>query len=364
MWASYNNLSMAENPKWWADYILTNTDNSTRDPMQKSADVNIIHFNIAYCLLALPINLYAALIILSTSKLRNQPKYKIQLYVTVSNLFTILNDIEETVYHFWPSEALCQSYVSTLSLSHVILFYNTFLVLFDRTFAITQLKFYRRMMNSIITNCVSFFSSLILILFINWVYIVGAAPVRCAYNTFHISTLVVTCSVLFLMCCFLFTFIRVKTRSDPEPLAVKIKNWAQDRVNTSPVAAPHQEETDSIIQSVADALDLMEEKKCTRNSTTSLITILFLPFVIIMMSLPSFICLQFLPPDSSTCSPLLTIASYDNKVSSFNALLSPFIVICNVPELFLPPIFNCFKRFRPSPHSTIQRLRNFTTTFV
>ena len=331
MWISFYNSSMVENSKWWVDYVLANEDNSIQNPLEKAADVNVIQFNIGYVSLALPINSYVAFIILSTPSLRNQFQYVIMLYDIVSNLFSILNDVEETVFYFWPSEELCQTYVSTIGLSHIILLYNTFLVLLDRLLAITQLQFYCRMLTPLVVNLFPFITTFLLVLLIDWVFLFGVAPIRCAYNPIHVSTLVGTGCVLFVVCCILFILIRIKTRPNPS------------------VNEPHQEEeleqTKSTIEAVADALDLLEEKKWTRKYVTAFIAILYIPYVItIITSLPSFICIQFYPADSSTCSPLVLMASYETKFSSLNTIISPWIVICSRPQ-FYSPLINCLKRF-------------------
>ena len=102
----------------WGDKVMRNTDKSIKDPMEKAKNLYVFNFNIGYGSVALPLNLYVVLVILSDSKLRNDPKYVMKVKTALCSLFIVLTDAEEAAYFFWRSEELCHSLIFTIG-SHL-----------------------------------------------------------------------------------------------------------------------------------------------------------------------------------------------------------------------------------------------------
>ena len=185
---------------------------STQDPMERAASVYVFIFNIVNCLMALPLNLYIALIILSTNRLRNQPKYVMKVITASSSLLTLLKDGQEAIYYIEPSEMLCQSSIFTLAWPPVFLMFNTFLTLVDRTVAINKPQFYKENVTPIVVIVSSLLLNFTLVFLLDFVYIFGVEPLRCAYQTPHLLTLIITWFTLFSSCVALASLIYDKTR--------------------------------------------------------------------------------------------------------------------------------------------------------
>ena len=172
---------------------------------------------------------------------------------------------------------------------------------------------------------------LMLSLFVNWVYVFGVEPVRCAFQTFHVGTVTVTWFVLFISSAIIAIFIYLKTK---------------------PVSSEQDHDHDDAVS--------IDEKKWARKFMFSLIPIFLLPLVPALTSLPNLICLQFFPPDSAQCRFLFLVATYDNKISSLNAIISPLLIVWRDSELH-SPFLNWLNRFS---RSFIMRISNLISTIV
>ena len=82
-------------------------------------------------------------------------------------------------------------------------------------------------------------------------------------------------------------------------------------------------QADLLIQDIGEAPDFVKEIKSTHQRVPSLLTLYILPFLSAITSTTAFICTQFYPPDSDTCSPLVLLDTYDDKLFSLGALISP-----------------------------------------
>ena len=188
--------------------------------------------------------------------------------------------------------------------------------------------------------CWSLILNLSLVLLVNWVYVFGIEPIRCAYQEHRLLTLVGTGCILFFLCIFLAPSI-YSIVSLPSPSAAK-----KQLVNELVIAvfnnnSPAVDDSDIIInnsppipiQEVTDALTLIELKESTRKFVTSLLTPFLLPLVAMITSLPACVCLELFPSatdgesSNNTCHFLILVASYDDKLFSPQALISPLMTI-------------------------------------
>ena len=89
--------------------------------------------------------------------------------------------------------------------------FNTFLTLVDRTVAITKPQFYKENVTPIV-DISSLLLNFTLVFLLDFVYIFGVEPLRCAYQTPHLLTLIITWFTLFSSCVALASLIYDKTR--------------------------------------------------------------------------------------------------------------------------------------------------------
>ena len=350
-----------EHPEW-GDYVWRNKNGSITDPMQKAKNFYVFNFNLTIGSFALPLNLYVAFVILSDTKLRNDPKYVVKLIGALCSLITLLSDGQEIVYYLWPNEELCHSSIFTLGWSNLIFIFNTFLALVDQFFAITKPKLYRQKVTPLIMAVWSVILNFLLILLLDFVYIFEVDEIHCAFNAIHAMTLLITWFLLFISSAILTTLIYYKTR----PVLPMTLNF--NPTNNSPVADNQKTIPDSLlIEAVGEALHLMNEMEFGRQLITSLIPIFILPFLLVVLSVPAFVCVQFYPPNDATCSGIVLLVSYDYKLFSLNALISPLITICK-DVTFHWPLTKIPKWFTNLQHrifhSLIQRLYNFNSNIL
>ena len=108
----------------------------------------------------------------------------------------------------------------------------------------------------------------------------------------------------------------------------------------------------------------VDEKLWARKFMFSVIPIFLLPLVPTLTSLPCTVCVQFYPAESEQCRALVLVASYDNKIISLTAIISPQLVIQRDPELrapFINWINNYRRRYR---RSRVKRFSNLLSTIV
>ena len=325
----------------WIGSVITNEDGSIKDPMVKAENFFIFLFDIVNSSLTLPTNLYFGLVILCNSRLRNQPKYVMKfITTTVCSLFTVFTDGQEAIYFIWPSEQLCKSSVFTFLWSGDILLLNILLALIEQFVAISKPKLYNEKVTPLLVAVLSALINFLFILFIDWVYVFGVEPIRCAYNKKHFLTLVITWFLRLFSCAALAISIYAKTK----PLPV-----------------------DELTDLTEEALDLQKKMKSARQTVTGFIPILILIFLTKFISLSAYFCSLFYSVNHSTCSTLILISAYDDKLFSLSSLISPLIINYKDPELHSSPsLLKCFKpRHRPLTHSDILaiiRLNNLMKT--
>ena len=158
--------------------------------MEKFGNVYVFTFNITNSVMALPINFYVVLIILLSSQLRKQPKYLMKINASICSLFTLLTDGFESAYYIEPSQELCHASVFTLGWSNIFLLFNTLLALIDCWLEMTKPKFYAENVTPMFLVVLSSILNAMLIFLLDWVYIFGVEPVRCALPHHLVSTFI------------------------------------------------------------------------------------------------------------------------------------------------------------------------------
>ena len=267
MLTSINNVTVVDEHLEWGDYVIRNADRSVKDPMEKASNGYVVGFNIVNGSLALLVNSYVATIILLNNRLRNQPRNVIQLSTVLCSILTIFTDGEEAAYHFWPSDQLCHSFVITLGWPNVILMLYILLALIDQLLAITKPQFYRQKITSRLVIVSSLLINFIFILLLDWVFIFGGEPVRCAYQTNHALTVWCVWCGLFFSCIVLAALIYLKAQTEPRAVtnaspSKKTPTASLIHRNNSLVVFAEQKEMqlDLLIRAVGESLTLFKEK--------------------------------------------------------------------------------------------------------
>ena len=127
---------------------------------------------------------------LLSSQLRKQPKYLMKINASICSLFTLLTDGFESAYYIEPSQELCHASVFTLGWSNIFLLFNTLLALIDCWLEMTKPKFYAENVTPMFLVVLSSILNAMLIFLLDWVYIFGVEPVRCALPHHLVSTFI------------------------------------------------------------------------------------------------------------------------------------------------------------------------------
>ena len=225
------------------------------------------------------------------------------------------------------------------------------LSLMNRLIAVTKPVFHRTKVTPRLVVCWSLILNLSLVLLVNWVYVFGIEPIRCAYQEHHLLTLVGTWFILFFLCIFLAASIYLIV-SSPSPAAAKKQLDNKLAIAVLNNNSPAVDDGDKIfnnsqpivIQEVKDALALIELKESARKFVTSLLPLFLLPLVAMITSLPACVCLELFPSaadgesSNNTCTFPILVASYDDKLFSLQALISPLMTIWKDTEIHAPLI--------------------------
>jgi hypothetical protein len=197
---------------------------------------------------------------------------------------------------------------------------------------------------------------------IDWVYIFGYQPIRCAYQEDHVLSIIVTGCFLVFSCIFFVVLIRSKTRTTS---TIHHQSQQQDPITNSPVVDQNNDQIHHhlTINAVQEALALIEEKASARRFANGFILLFALTISTVLTSIPAVVCVQFYRPDDVQCSALFSLATYDDKIVSLQALISPLLIIFRDQRLV-----NWLKRFFCHQlnyrRSFPKRLSNFLSTIV
>ena len=318
----------------WGDKVMRNTDKSIKDPMEKAKNFYVFNFNIGYGSVALPLNLYVVLVILSDSKLRNDPKYVMKVKTALCSLFIV-------VPHRCRRSRLLLIVAQwrILPFSHLhyrmaecLLLFNTLIDLIYQLIDISNSKWTLRF---VITSSIILHFRLILLgvatrLGLHFRRRSGSLRLS---NGSHVNCCSYIWLVLFLSCTILVAWIYyVKARPDNSQLSSSAAS-----LHNSPVAVNAEQINYDTIGSIAEALILMEKKKSARSRTSQF------GFSLSSWLWPVF---QDLSVSNLTqpIAALVLIASYHNKLNSLLALINPLIVIGRELQLYSTPLIKCFNR--------------------
>ena len=207
MWQNYPNCSVSDDATArnlenadWGD-VVRKPDCSVQNPL----DVNVyfILFQGFICVVGFPINFEIVYRIVYDKVLLRKSRYVIQLFSTVSNLFTLFTNILQIVYFIFRknkelSQKLCHIYVSIFALSYGVFFLNLLASLIDSfvstNFSILHKKKFTRRR---VIYCLSF-ANLALIVVMKWVFISQIVPVHCAIQPIHAKNIQFTIVPLFI----------------------------------------------------------------------------------------------------------------------------------------------------------------------
>lgn len=284
--------------------VLQNTDRTIKSPMIKD-NLYVCIFDLVNGFAGLVVNMCFGIFILLNPHLRRQPVYLIHLSKVFGNIVALSADIVEAVNYLSPDgeEKLCHFVVSTFAFSFTTFFVNQLLSLIDRYVQTIYPDWHRSKKSSTVFISVVVGSIVLLNLFValalNWIYIFHLAQIRCALHVNHVTFARIFVS--FIIIAFLIFFI-----------VFSVKTSAPAISNT--VEADHNQ------------IQLLQS---SRKFLWSLVPLLFIPFLVVGVSLSTLICLSFYPNDENTCRILVFVSTYDNKLLSFQAFLYPFITWYN-----------------------------------
>ena len=212
--SSNNNSSCWHRPDWGKDQVVRNShDGLVRRPINMNPGLFVIH-----CLIC-PVGLVANIqtifqIACSSGGSGSGNRGIFQLGTLISSIFILLEAILEMGYHLspppggdgqycddWPSSqmSICLVHTFFSSIPYVLFFFNLLISLVD--------WFISRFIESIYHHLIPWLlivSNLSLGLSLNWVFISGQLPIRCAIQPTHASTVDLTLLTLYSACVIVF----------------------------------------------------------------------------------------------------------------------------------------------------------------
>lgn len=210
----------------WGDEVLRNKDRSVKHPMEINEPFAWVLGTI--CIVGLLVHLEIITHIFYDKTMRLKSKYLIQLAIAFSDLFIIFA-VTVVILHFvyGPNETVCHIFVVFfLSISYNCFFLNYFLSVIECFVAITfPLWHHVYVTPQLVGHCLIGLN-LTMILSMEWPFISGLLPVRCALQPIHGLIINGISSVLFLLCfnlcCIDFGITLFHLRRTHLPIAVAI----------------------------------------------------------------------------------------------------------------------------------------------
>lgn len=201
----------------WNDDVMRNEDETVMSPT-----VVEIHITVGYglcCLLfGLPLNVHAAnCVALERNIMENgsdEPFNNLLLARIFSALFTLFAMVVEMISglsmdddgdqedDYGDATLLCRFNVFLMGLPYLLFLFNLFLSLVH---CHAPRKFHKLFQPHVIASL-----NLTLTLAVNWLYVVGGVPLRCAYQKTHIVTLAATLFLLYFPCLILAVLVHLK----------------------------------------------------------------------------------------------------------------------------------------------------------
>ena len=201
----------------WSDDLMRNADDSTLSPT-----VVEIHITVGYglcCLLfGLPLNVHAANCVARERNLlengSDEPFNNLLMARIFSAVFTLFAMVVEMISGLSTDDdgdqevddatLLCRFNVLLTGLPYLLYLFNLFLSLVHHC---KPRNFHKLFQPHVIASL-----NLSLALAVNWLYVVGGAPLRCAYQKTHVATLAATLFLLYFPCVILTVFVHLKQR--------------------------------------------------------------------------------------------------------------------------------------------------------
>ena len=184
----------------WGDDILRDQQGKVVNPMAMNAYLAVILG--VLCCVGFPLNFTVFNRIVNDKKMRERPRYILELAIVFSGIFTLCMNVVQIVHYllslqFGASEWLCHFYVVVfMGLPYVTLLFNCFLSLIDCFTAITFPLWHRHKVTARAVVYWLIGLNLVVALAVKWAFISATIPVRCAFQPSHGLTIRWTESVL------------------------------------------------------------------------------------------------------------------------------------------------------------------------
>ena len=317
-------------------------------------------FHCGCCAVGLPLNFYIAFGLCDRKKkLYEKPRNILLLSLVVCNILTLLMAIDEIVYYFWPDESVCRLFVTVIELPYILFFFNLLLSLVDRYVAMARPVWHH---SNVTVPFVSFWLVVLnasLALAVNWVYVTGAAELRCQIEMSQAKTLDATLLVL-CVSCIVFTVVDyVETRTllpiaphrqsscnsatiavptlsssvlhrDGDGAMAHHFNPPPPVVNEPTAAAPEATATMGVHMNVG-TLQRMETE-ATRTLMAGIIALVLLPCPLLIFTFTHLICM-LLHPQGDQCDDIIWLAPYFKELVTLHALIHPIVVVLRNKDL-------------------------------
>ena len=298
----WNESFIVENNGEWIDQVIRNPDGTVMSPT-----VVEIYFTVGYglcCLLfGLPLNVHTAK---RVARERNnfdnssdEAFNNLLLARVFSALFTLFAMFIEMICGLSEDGAdddggdFCHLNVLLTGLPYLLFLLNLFFSLVE---CYTKVKWFQPHVIAVL--------NLLLALVVNWIYVTGLAPLRCAYQKVQLVTLAALLFILFFSCVVLKILVH-KKRS----------KTAQTRQSIA-----HHPVTNN--KSTASRRKRQREMKKTFILTGVTLN-LFLPIPLIVLFLSHLICL----PYGQQCSHFLWLAAYFYKFAQLHVFIDALIYL-------------------------------------
>jgi dopamine receptor D1 len=156
---------------------------------------------IVSCSIGIPLNISVAVTITRFRRLNRKPRTFFLLGIVLSYLsFFIVPMIELIYWGIYSDESLCHTYVAVTVVPQGLLLMNMLLALIDRYFAINYPLLHREIMTVRFASIVMILSSILIIFFLKFNYIVGLDILRCEILLVHVKMTLFCFIVLFVAC--------------------------------------------------------------------------------------------------------------------------------------------------------------------
>jgi hypothetical protein len=306
----------------------------------------------ACCLIGIPLNISIAITLIRHRRLRKKPRNIFLLAIILSNLSFFIPTVIKLIYWgFYPVEPLCRVYVALVGVPHGLLSLNMLLALADRYLAINHPLLHREKMTVRFASIVILLSSISTVFCLNFVYIVGLAPLCCEVGLVQAKIILMILTILFLSCATLHLVVCRQTkillgtifpstndaagqRNGNQIECIELAVIGNESVNERVSTIITNDDCSSIRTSMSihvnkrklSQIDLETTRTLISGMTSLLITTL--PPVIF---LSSFLACRLI--SQSECSHFNWLAPYMIELGLINVVCSPLIILIRNKDL-------------------------------